>query len=876
MSFALYGYDKYDGFSEFLIGEPKLPFDIADNINELPNSAKCVVLNTTENAYDPNTIVKETESAMWFIIKQDDCEFISYDEDDVAIYKHTLQLGDMLEYFSFVRVPSCVFPAGRYTLAKAFTRLFNIAKVSITITWANYTFVDSTTRTKHFSFNKNYQLSTAIRDLCKSFNAIAYLWYDSGFHLGFKQRYGYGVPLGAIDTIFPSVQRKISSNSDKYMTRVYSPLENVRNSNYIMYPNNFGVHSVDTTSLAFDGDKALIPLPNKISDVFWLQMLRPCKIVRQLRDISGTIIGSEALGIYETYNNLTAEQWKAFAIRELNLFSYITESDINASADFPHDWEIGLYDGSGWNYLFNLLPPRDYETTEPSNATNTDQEHSFTWETDSTYIKVPKALTYTSAYTTIYDYEIMSKAATGTDTEHLIIRLYTAYHYKTFFRVMYSPIGDVVLSYDNDDEAQDERPYNQSGTLLDGYSVSKLVSAYADESASETITRYKEFSTFASIYSCGQKVIKDNRQYVIGQRSIDCYKDKFLVLFSLTRDKVARDENVSADTDVSTYAVPDKNLVKRVQIYKDYLEIGIYNGDGHHDSPYLVPTLDLLTFNSANNVGFIYDFDGICATYNSAGTTIERFVVPTTRMPFVRSIIFRTDFMENYIIGIKQSGTNIQVPIRYADANGEVYRIRWSLIKTDDYASIMTASDYENLPQLSSATYSSLANNFSVAKDETTYDKSSYEIPVFQYHIEINGGTNALAQIVVGENILEQFPMVFSAPLNFAHYYYIISEIPITIENAGERYKILATDLGYNEYEHLAVISVGTTSDYIISLINTYPSTPNSVSLIGKHIGIYACHSATSMSSPKFLFAMNYYAHTSNTTIPINVNNWKI
>jgi hypothetical protein len=812
---------------------------------------------------------------MWFIIKQDDCEFIGWKDDDTAMFKHTLQLGDVLEYFSFKRVPSCVFPANKYTLEEAFNRLFNIAKVSITITWANYSFVDKDTMAKYFSFNKNYQLATAIKELCKSFNAIPYMWYSGGFHLGFKQRYGYGVPLGNIDTIFPSVQRKSTSNSDKYMTRVYSSLENVKNSKYVLYPNAFGIHGIDNTSTKFDGDKAIIPLPSQIAKIAFVQILRPCVIVEQIRNSVGALL-SESVAPTTTYNNLSRDEWKTFIISQLGSFSFIDSDDVNASSDIPNEYTIGVFGADDdWENDYTVLSPKDFETTDPTNMENHDQEHAFTWEDKATNIKIAKAITYTSSPNTMRDYELFSVPATGSDTAHLVIRMYNVLHYKTFYRVFYLPIGDVVLSYDNDDEAQDERPYNQSGTTLDGYSVSKLINAYANESATETLTRYKEFTSFENIYKCGEKVVKDNRVYVIGQRSIDCYVNKYLVLFSLTRDKVARDENVSADTDVATYAVPDKNLVSRVQIYKDYLEIGIDNGDQHHDTPYMNSSYDTLVFDDKTNVGIDHLFECAFASYNNDDVLIDYLIAPTSRMYFVRNVTYRVDFIENYIMGVQQSGTDVQAPIRYADANGELKRIDLWIVDSG-YKASMTDADYYDLPQLSSGTFLSIISYYAVHIDETDYDKSSYEIPVFQYHIEVNSGTNEKAIIEVGEDILEPFAMEWSSPLNIAHFYYIISDIPISVENAEKLWQTLFVDESKDEYDNIVSVATGTTSDYIFELIEAYPSTNNTTSLTGKHIGIYACSSASTMTTPKFLFAMNYYNHTSNTLIPININNWKI
>jgi len=58
---------------ELVIGLPNLPFDLAENINDFPNSMKCVVDNNIANAYLHNTLVKQSESCIYFVVKSDIC-----------------------------------------------------------------------------------------------------------------------------------------------------------------------------------------------------------------------------------------------------------------------------------------------------------------------------------------------------------------------------------------------------------------------------------------------------------------------------------------------------------------------------------------------------------------------------------------------------------------------------------------------------------------------------------------------------------------------------------------------------------------------------------------------------------------------------------
>jgi hypothetical protein len=57
------------------------------------------------------------------------------------------------------------------------------------------------------------------------------------------------------------------------------------------------------------------------------------------------------------------------------------------------------------------------------------------------------------------------------------------------------------------------------------------------------------------------------------------------VIYTLSRNRIARSENIIADSSVISYKTPDDNLVFRTQLYKDYIELSLENIN--QDSPYL-------------------------------------------------------------------------------------------------------------------------------------------------------------------------------------------------------------------------------------------------------------------------------------------------
>jgi hypothetical protein len=58
------------------------------------------------------------------------------------------------------------------------------------------------------------------------------------------------------------------------------------------------------------------------------------------------------------------------------------------------------------------------------------------------------------------------------------------------------------------------------------------------------------------------------------------------VIYTLSRNRVARSENIVADSSVISYKTPDDNLVFRTQLYKDYIELSL-ESINQDSEPYL-------------------------------------------------------------------------------------------------------------------------------------------------------------------------------------------------------------------------------------------------------------------------------------------------
>jgi hypothetical protein len=77
------------------------------------------------------------------------------------------------------------------------------------------------------------------------------------------------------------------------------------------------------------------------------------------------------------------------------------------------------------------------------------------------------------------------------------------------------------LALDNDNDAQDEKFFNQSGKVIDAVTVSKLITSHTNDSVEGTKIRNAKHFALNDILPLGQLVRDSNQLYVVSQRSID-------------------------------------------------------------------------------------------------------------------------------------------------------------------------------------------------------------------------------------------------------------------------------------------------------------------------------------------------------------------
>jgi hypothetical protein len=177
-------------------------FNIEDNLNDTPSNMK---IKTTTSAtyreeFEVNTVAYHEDTDTWWVIKSDTSTYINTGE-----YEHELELVEYLEFYSFRHLPNCAFAPNTYTLEQMLDRLFNIAKLSVSVEYA--TFLNKDKIMPFMSF-ENFTVANAIKTISRAIDAIPKMYVDttSGYEptLYFINRVGLDTPVvNGLNTNFP-------------------------------------------------------------------------------------------------------------------------------------------------------------------------------------------------------------------------------------------------------------------------------------------------------------------------------------------------------------------------------------------------------------------------------------------------------------------------------------------------------------------------------------------------------------------------------------------------------------------------------------------------------------------------------------------------
>jgi hypothetical protein len=881
-------------------------FNIEDNLNETPSNMKVKVITTDtyREEFQVNTVAFHEDTNSWWVIKSDESTYLTTGE-----YEHEIQLVEYLEFYAYRHLPNCAFAPNTYDLEDMLNRLFGIAKLSISVIYPN--FLDKDKIMPFFSF-ENFTVANAIKNVARAINAIPKMSVNpTGFvpTLTFINRNGIDAAIKeGLNDEFPIAYEKNMNSSDQFTTRSVSNITNAKSSLLVILPQQGGFKSASPNSLLYDENTARVLLPSKIDKVDFIRIFPPMQLVYV--DSSGITLTEITTGYYtnrtDWYNKLVSTSFGGFTtaqkediadeLPEPNEHFKVNygETDINATynnitALIGAQPKIRMF-GKKMT-IYNKFEFDTIDTTTYPDLKN----RSVHWTPFSNEIIMPlsfrNGLSGTSDHNKIY----RLYRNPFTESEVWLRPLYkTSGFFNTeiagdeiLIQVAYYPIADIKVSIDNDNDAQDEKFFNQSGKVIDAVSVSKLITSHTNDSVEGTKIRNARHLALNEILPLGQLVRDTNQLYVISQRSIDGHvkngNEYYNVIYTLSRNRIARSENIVADSAVISYKTPDDNLVFRSQLYKDYIELSLVNNN--QESPYLIMSKGLVFSNTLAGT----NFDFTVLAKNSFGTTptIVRYVKNPTTFDLHKAKLVNVNWQSNNLLDYRLDSTGatfVQTPIVYTDNLGKATNFELLFLDTnnletaknsfnDDFSG--KANDlipFTDLTQVDVDYYTTsvLANGrFSIRIQEDTsggvpYNKDPFEIPVFEYMIQGNDDYSSIGNIVIGNDLFSTFTGTIR------YHYTIDNTTRFTAENANKRYiNPPTTDT------RRVVFDRSNANQLELDLFQTLGGARNTIPIT--NVGIYA----TDGTTVKFLFAINDYAPVSGgindvSNIRVFINNWKI
>jgi hypothetical protein len=882
-------------------------FNIEDNLNETPSNMKVKVITTDayREEFQVNTVAYHADTNTWWVIKSDESSYMTTGE-----YEHEIQLVEYLEFYAYRHLPNCAFAPNTYDLEDMLNRLFDIAKLSITVTYPN--FLDKDKIMPFFSF-ENFTVANAIKNIARVINAIPKMSVNlTGFvpTLTFINRNGAdNAIVNVLDTQFPIAYEKNMNSSDQFTTRSVSNITNAKSSSLVISPQKGGHKNIVENATIYNldnADNSRVYLPSKIDKIEWIRIIPEIIVFRS--DENSVVADTLFSGYYQDEDEV-----KDAIIANVGDFVNFTLEELEALVvpTMQELFQINLNDTLGttpsylsvFNGLFTLKSKFDFDTSNlqsaPYDTIAKVKAKTIHWLPFTNEIVMAESfrdgLTVNSTpqhFRPALDLTIASKTVGG-NTEKIQISVVTRntgfYNLKVpndevLIQVGYYPIADIKVSIDNDNDAQDEKFFNQSGKVIDAVSVSKLITSHTNDSVEGTKIRNARYTSLASLLPLGQLVRDNNQLYVITQRSIDGHiKDGFEyynVIYTLSRNRVARSENIVADSSVISYKTPDDNLVFRTQLYKDYIELSL-ESINQDPEPYL-PMTKAINF-ASSLAGTNFDFTVVAK--NSFGTTptTVRYVKNPTSFDLHKAKLVNVNWQSNNLLGYRLDSTGVtyvQTPILYTDNLGKATDFELLFLDASnileakgDFNTVFTAKTsnlipFDDLTEVDSDYYSTTVigeEHYSIRLQEATYAKDPFEIPVFEYMIQGNDDYNQLGNIVIGNDLFSTFE-------GDIRYHYVINNgTRFTAENA---IKLQLANAWSSVNDRRVTITRTNANQMDLDLFSVFNTSTLNTSAI-TNVGFYAVKSGS--GEVKFLFAINDYPTESNDNdITVYINNWKI
>jgi hypothetical protein len=769
---------------------------------------------------------------------------------------------------------------------------------------------------------ENYTIANAIKNIARSINAIPKLqavvsfssgpaiWKVDNFILTFVNRSGLdtAIPSGNLNDLFPTAYEKNMNSSDQFLTRSVSNITNAKSSSLVISPLNGGFKIITPNSLIYNPDNAIVYLPSKIDKIDFIRVYPTIELVAR----GG--VGPTNVVLYTNYYTDKLE-WSSIieSLRATLTTTYLlTNEEVDTAksalpdpilqAQFNYGDSINKT-SSGYTKTFfedklTIKNKFDFDTIDISSNTDV-QDRTCHWKPFTNELIMSKTFRYgldVFGFVNFYEanqYRLLVEGD-GLGAYELYLKIKSigsgfftdrVRNDEVLIQVGYYPIADIKVSIDNDNDSQDEKFYNQSGKVIDAVSVSKLITAHTNDSVEGTKIRNARYQSpdedFSDILPLGQIVRDSNNLYVVSQRSIDGLvnnaSEYYNVIYTLSRNRIARSENIIADSAVINYKTPDDNLVFRNQLYKDYIEFSLQSI--HNQTPYLALN-KLFTLNSTL-AGTNFDYTVLAKNEYGATPDIVRYVRSPTIFDLHKSKLMNIDWQDNNLLGYRLDSTGddyVQTPIVYTDDAGKATDFELLFCNTkeindantdfNDPSVVDLLAPFGDLTEVDEDFYDDdivTDNRFSIRIQEPDYDKDPFEIPVFEYMVQANDDYNALGNTVVGNDLFTNF--------NGQFHYVINNTTRFTAENANDLWVEPA-----DQFQKSFIVTRSGTYQEILDLDlyndgSLFPLGRNEALI--KNIGFYVKNGA----NIKFLFAINDYVESGandRDDIRLYINNWKI
>jgi len=867
-------------------------FNIEDNLNDTPSNMKVKVVtsNTYREEFEVNTVAYHEDTDTWWVIKADTSTYITTGQ-----YEHEIELVEYLEFYAYKHLPNCAFAPNTYTLEQMLDRLFDIAKLTIAVEYAN--FLDKDKIMPFMSF-ENYTVANAIKTISRAIDAIPKMYVDTTSTyeptLYFINRVGLDTAVvNGLNTQFPTQYEKNRNSADQFTTRSVANIQNAKSSNLVISPTFGGYQQFVPNDVTFDStnrDTARIYLPSKIDDILSINLYVPV----YLRYITAGGSTTELYygyyfdsNVFETlinnFGSLSAGE-KASAIS--NLPNPNTFYSVGKNEDIDKTYDSSVSDNGRANLYYKKM---GLENKFVYDAIDDDDIKDRTCHWIPFTNEVVMAKSFRNGLTSSLDHNPEYVLYEDVGVFKLVIETDPPINNEVAFaQFLYYPIADIKVSIDNDNDAQDEKFFNQNGKVIDALSASKLVFSHTQDSVEGTKIRNARYDDLDNVLPLGQLVREGNDLYVVTQRSLDLLltdeHEWINAIYTLSKNRIARSENIVADSSVISYKIPDDNLVFRTQLYKDYIELSLTDVNSEDSYLNLSRALQLTSSIAGSN----FDFTVLAKNEYGGTPTIVRYIKNPSVFDLHKSKLVNVNWQDNNVLGYefsRVSGTLVQTPIVYTNASGKANNFEVLFCSTNqikdaneiynDTIATNALIPFDNPVDINEDFYEDVViaeGQFLIRIQEADYDKDAYEIPVFEYMIQANDSYGVQGNVVVGEKLFSTFIEAPSGSFPIRYHYVINNTTRFTSENADRLYNLNAPSGSTDK--RVTISRSGTGSRIVdLTLYSTFSSTLNTSAIT--NVGVYA----TDGSTVKFLFAINdYVAISPNTTsaIRLYINNWKI